>query len=228
MINEEGADQMAKQREGVYERILECAGKEFLEKGYADASLRMIAQAAETSTGSIYTRFGDKKGLFDALTAAAVKELLGWFRRSYEEYNELPAREQNANAMVSGETKFEEFVDFLYDHLTEFRLVLCCSDGSGYGDLVSQVVEMDMEFTYRFIETVGSDAVSSGRLTESLMHMLSGSFYSGVFEPVIRGMDREEAHMHVRRLRRFFLCGWADILRLDLAETGVSDRVSDG
>ena len=34
---------MAKQIEGVYERILECAKKEFLEKGYTEASLRTIA-----------------------------------------------------------------------------------------------------------------------------------------------------------------------------------------
>ena len=50
---------MAKQREGVYERIIECARKEFLEKGYMDASLRTIATQAGTTTGSIYTRFKD-------------------------------------------------------------------------------------------------------------------------------------------------------------------------
>ncbi len=53
---------MAKQIEGVYERILECAKKEFLEKGYMDASLRTIAAEAETSTNSIYVRFKDKGG----------------------------------------------------------------------------------------------------------------------------------------------------------------------
>ncbi len=47
--------------------ILSCAKKEFLEKGYKDASLRVIAQEAGTSTGSIYTRFGDKEGLFEAI-----------------------------------------------------------------------------------------------------------------------------------------------------------------
>ena len=36
VFNEEG-ESMAKQIEGVYERILECAKKEFLEKGYTDA-----------------------------------------------------------------------------------------------------------------------------------------------------------------------------------------------
>ena len=37
---------MAKQIEGVYEAVLACAKKEFLEKGYTDASLRTIAQEA--------------------------------------------------------------------------------------------------------------------------------------------------------------------------------------
>ena len=44
---------MAKQKAGVYDKVLECAKEEFLSKGFLDASLRTIAQAAETSTGSI-------------------------------------------------------------------------------------------------------------------------------------------------------------------------------
>ena len=44
---------MAKQIEGVSERILTCAKQEFLDKGYTEASLRTIAAAAGTSTNSI-------------------------------------------------------------------------------------------------------------------------------------------------------------------------------
>ena len=46
---------MAKQKVGVYDKVLECAKEEFLSRGFLDASLRSIAQAADTSTGSIYT-----------------------------------------------------------------------------------------------------------------------------------------------------------------------------
>lgn len=53
---------MTKPIEGVSERILSCAKEGFLEKGYADASLRTIAAKAETTTGSIYSRFRDKEG----------------------------------------------------------------------------------------------------------------------------------------------------------------------
>lgn len=38
---------MAKQIEGVYEKLFACATREFLEKGYKDASLREIAREAE-------------------------------------------------------------------------------------------------------------------------------------------------------------------------------------
>ena len=38
---------MAKQIEGVAERIIDAAKKEFLDKGYVDASLRTIAAAAK-------------------------------------------------------------------------------------------------------------------------------------------------------------------------------------
>lgn len=41
---------MAKQKAGVYDKVLECAKEEFLSKGFLDASLRTIAQAADTST----------------------------------------------------------------------------------------------------------------------------------------------------------------------------------
>ena len=36
---------MAKQKPGVYDRVLECAKEEFLSKGFLDASLRTIAQS---------------------------------------------------------------------------------------------------------------------------------------------------------------------------------------
>ena len=43
--------------------------------------LRTIAQEAETSTGSIYTRFGDKEGLFRALAEPVVDEFKAMFRK---------------------------------------------------------------------------------------------------------------------------------------------------
>ena len=80
---------MAKQIEGVYENVLRCARQEFLEKGFALASLRDIAKAAGTSTGSIYTRFTDKAGLFRALVEPAAGELKRRFLEIQESFHQF-------------------------------------------------------------------------------------------------------------------------------------------
>ena len=87
---------MAKQKVGVYDRVLECAKEEFLSRGFLDASLRTIAQEAETSTGSIYTRFGDKEGLFRALAEPVVDEFKAMFRKVQEDFHQFPEEEQRA------------------------------------------------------------------------------------------------------------------------------------
>ena len=88
---------MAKQKAGVYDKVLECAKEEFLSKGFLDASLRTIAQAAETSTGSIYTRFGDKEGLFRAIAEPVVDQFKAMFRRVQEDFHQLSEEEQRAD-----------------------------------------------------------------------------------------------------------------------------------
>ena len=66
---------MASRIEGYDEKIIACAKEEFLKKGYADASLRTIAQNADVSTSTIYTRYLDKEGLFRFLVEPVAKGL---------------------------------------------------------------------------------------------------------------------------------------------------------
>ena len=85
---------MAKRVEGRSDRLLECAMAEFMEMGYQEASLRVIAAKAETTTGSIYTRFGDKEGLFHALVDSTIDALILWMREGNESFADRPAGEQ--------------------------------------------------------------------------------------------------------------------------------------
>ena len=87
---------MAKQIEGVAERILSCAKAEFLDKGYTDASLRTIAAAAETSTNSIYVRFQDKEGLFSAIVEPVLNEMIERFVKIQETFHRMDRAEQAA------------------------------------------------------------------------------------------------------------------------------------
>lgn len=84
---------------GVYEKILECAKKEFLEKGFEGASLRVIAQEAGTSTNSIYVRFKDKVGVFEALVQPAADGLKEIIQSRQNAFGSMSPREQSEQVM---------------------------------------------------------------------------------------------------------------------------------
>ncbi|MFQ7399934.1 MAG: TetR/AcrR family transcriptional regulator [Neglectibacter sp.] len=115
---------MAKQKVGVYDKVLECAKEEFLSRGFLDASLRSIAQEADTSTGSIYTRFGDKEGLFRAIAEPVVDEFKAMFRKVQEDFHQLSEEEQRADMGQYTARHQEEMLDYIYDHFDVFRLLL--------------------------------------------------------------------------------------------------------
>lgn len=53
-------------------KILEIGKKEFLAKGYKDASLRGIVREAGFTQGAFYGYYPDKAALFDALVSEAA------------------------------------------------------------------------------------------------------------------------------------------------------------
>ena len=205
---------MAKRVEGRSDRLLECAMAEFMEMGYQEASLRVIAAKAETTTGSIYTRFRDKEGLFHALVDATVDELIQWMREGNESFADRPAGEQRETVFTYKPEIWEQLVDFIYAHWDVFRLLARCTDIGCYEDMLNRMIDIEVAYTRRFLEATGNDALASGRLTPMLLHMLSNAYYSGLFEIVRHDMAKADAMAYISQLRRFFTRGWADLLGL--------------
>ena len=147
---------MTKPIEGVSEKILACAKEEFLEKGYSEASLRTIAAKADTTTGSIYSRFRDKEGLFSAIVEPAAEGLTRIFLKTQEEFHAREAEVQPKvmeTYVVSG---MDEMLDYVYDHFEDFQLLLDASYGTRYQDFVEHLVEIETEYTYKYMEATAS------------------------------------------------------------------------
>ena len=186
---------MAKQKAGVYDKVLECAKEEFLSKGFLDASLRTIAQAAETSTGSIYTRFGDKEGLFRAIAEPVVDQFKAMFRRVQEDFHQLS----------------EEVLDYIYDHFDVFRLLLDGAHGTRFSCFLDELVDIEVEYTYKYMEVIGCESVKSGLVTEEFIHIIVTAYFNGMFEVVRHNMDRAAAHRYVKMLNRYHMAGFSTV-----------------
>ncbi|HBC98255.1 MAG TPA: TetR/AcrR family transcriptional regulator [Lachnoclostridium sp.] len=202
---------MAKQIEGVYEKVYECAKKEFLNKGFKDASLRNIAQEAGTSTGSIYTRFHNKEGLFHAMVYPVVEELKEWFLRMQESFHQLDADYQKENMFYYSGTEAERLVSYIYDHYDVFKLLLECSEGTEFSDFLNQLVEIEMEYTVKYMEATKDDALKNERITTEFLHIVTSAYFSGIFEMVRHDMKREDGMLYAKQLREFYYAGFAKI-----------------
>ena len=202
---------MAKQIEGVSERILNCAKAEFMDRGYTEASLRSIAAAADTSTNSIYVRFKDKEGLFSTIVEPVLSEMTERFLKIQEAFHHMERTAQAAHMAEYADGGTAELVDYMYDHLDEFRLLLDASYGTRFHNFVDELVRIEVEYTYKYMEAMGYAARLGGAMPEKLLHIVTTSRFESIFEVIRHGMSREEAAEYIELLSRYHRTGFMAI-----------------
>lgn len=206
---------MSKQKEGVYEKIIEIAKQEFLKNGFKDASLRIIAKKAETSTSSIYTRFKDKEGLFDAIVTPIAKEFAQIFINMQDTFQKFDPEVQKDTVYEYSYDCQDALIDYVYNHFEEFKLLLTCSYGTQNADFLQKLIDIETKNSIVFIETIQSDAIASGAITEEFLHIINTAYLSGFFEVVLHDMKKEEAIHYIQQLGRFYTSGYNSIYQLN-------------
>lgn len=201
--------------EDTRQNILDCGRDEFLQKGFEGASLRAIAKAAGVTTGAIYGYFPDKKALFDALVAPPARELLERFSAMQEEFAALPPEKQAREMVRTSDDGMEQMVKHIYRHYDAFKLLVCCSAGTEYAAYLNQMVEIEVQSTFRFIAAMRRIGRQARYVDEPLAHILVNSLFSGVFEIVAHDMPEEKAKGYVNDLKEFYTAGWFQILGLE-------------
>ncbi len=203
---------MANRKEGYDEKIIECAQKEFLEKGYNDASLRTIAGAAGVSTSTIYTRFNDKKGLFVYLTSP-TEELYLYMDNTFKKYFSLSVDEQNEKYEETGDAGCEAILDMIYSNYPAYKLLITRAPGDMFKEYLDRLSAIDVKCTMMFLEENNSRALREGRINEAFAQVLTASFYSAVFQCVERDMSKEEAALYLTEIKEFYRRGWVEYFK---------------
>ena len=101
-------------------KILEVGKKEFLEKGFKDASLNKIVAEAGFTKGAFYGYYPDKTALFEDLVGEAASELLTRFKAAQDDYFDLVPEGKAKDSLELSTQHLHELVAFMYDHFDEF------------------------------------------------------------------------------------------------------------
>lgn len=195
--------------------ILEAGKKEFLEKGFSSASLRNIAKEANVTTGAFYGYFKSKEQLFDRLVGECVKNCMEKFKQAQNVFAELPAEKQTEEVgKISGDCMYD-MVEYMYDNYDSFKLILCCSKGTKYENFIHEMVEIEVEATYRFMNVLRNMGRRVINIDPALVHILASGMFSAYFEMIIHDMPRSQTKDYIKALRDFYTAGWRTVMEYD-------------
>ena len=194
------------------EKIQQAALAEFLDKGFLGASLRQIVKNAGVTTGAFYGYFSSKEALFNAIVEPHAAALMGRFMEAQTTFAELPEKEQPEHMGLESGRCVDWMVDYICAHREPVKLLLCCAEGTSYEHFVHNMVEVEVEYTQRYMEVLRRLGRDIPVLDKSLCHIIASGMFNGIFEIVVHDMPRDQAMREVDQLRAFYTAGWSKLM----------------
>lgn len=203
---------MEKNNGATREMIQEAALTEFADKGFLGASLRQIVKNAGVTTGAFYGYFSSKEALCASIVEPHAAALMGKFMEAQISFAELPREEQPEHMGVESGNCVAWMVDYICRHREPVKLLLCKAEGTPYERFVHNVVEVEVEYTLRYMDVLRSMGRNIAPLNQSLCHIIASGMFTGIFEIVIHDMPYEQAMRDVEQLRAFYTAGWQSLM----------------
>lgn len=197
------------------QQILAAAKKEFMEKGFRNASMRSIAASVGVTTGAIYRYYTNKDALFDALVAEPAEE----FFIKYQEYSENFSKQELDKQLTTlprlsdkPNGEIEILMKYIYKHYDAFKLIACCSAGSGYENYIERLTDIETKSGTVIVHLLQKENRMAVDMDDTLIHIISNTIFTGIFEIISHDSNAKDAEKHINALYDFYTAGWYEIL----------------
>lgn len=198
-------------------KLLASAKKEFLAKGYMQASLRCICQNAGVTTGALYFFFQDKEDLFGALVEEPLNKLYEVLNQHFSEEIQQVEMRLCINEMNYDEMDYsldvmaaQQIVHYMYQYYDEFQLILTKSQGSRFEKCIEKFVEI-LEKHYGYLAEKMIRQKKSPSLDPYMMHWLSHMMVDSFVHVLTYEKSEEKAMKHIEIITKFIVTGWFEL-----------------
>ena len=96
--------------------------------------------------------------------------------------------------------------EYIYDHFDEFRLILMCSEGTRYNNMVDEMMKIEEESTEEFMNLMRENGRESPYIDPLLAHMVTSGYFTSFFEIVRHSVPRDEAFTYKKMPISAFSC----------------------
>lgn len=197
------------------EKLKESAKAEFLEKGYAKASLRKICSDAGVTTGALYFFFKDKEDLFGSIVSKPFKELTDILRQNFSEDAEMFASgKEYVREDGDHDDLVEKLIHLLYSNREEFLLLLKRSQGTKYENCIDSVAD-SLEQGYRAMADNYAAQDPGKKVDSYMLHWLAHLHIDSFIHLLTHETDEREALRHMSAIMDHNVSAWMNLILVD-------------
>lgn len=203
------------------EKILEIAKAEFLDKGFANASLRGIVKDAGVTTGSFYWYYKSKYELFDAIVESHYNNIMNMYKKGYSTFFDIESNNKSGDRISSHLDSVISILEYMYEYKVEFKILIDGSSGTRYENIIHDITVCGMEEMHKFHSYLEHIGISVKKLSSDTEHILISGMFASLFELITHDVPIDNARVCVKELYDFYMVGWMHIMdvKLDLSKT---------
>ena len=191
------------------QKLIECAKKEFMEKGFSKASLRKISADAGLTTGAIYFFFKDKNGLFGAIVDEPLNKVM---QIVMEHYNSEQEEDFSIYEQADGDhDEFaEQLIAAMYENRDALLLLLEKSAGSRYEGTVDRIIELT-DKTYSKLARNYAASCPGKKVDEYMQHWFSHIQINAFVHLITHEPDEKKALKHIKPIIKYMVKEWMEL-----------------
>lgn len=207
---------MPRDKTASHEKIVAAAMGEFQEKGFAQASMKAVADAVGMTSAALYRHFASKQDMFAALVQPSVDALNAWKEKHIASSYDM-LEQDDCETMWDFEADMNDarmVLDVMYQQPEAFRLLLFCSAGTPYERFAHDMTE---QATYRmmcFLQDCKARGYAPREVQRDEMHMLVSAYCAALIQPIAHGYGKADAERYLKTIVDFFTPGWRMITGL--------------
>lgn len=198
--------------EQTHENILISARAQFMEKGFADASIRKICTDAGVTNGAFYSHFSSKEDLFCSIVKPSIEGLSDIYDDETESFLEINGPEDVIKAFRDAYKSLDKLIGYVCDHREDFVLILEAGRGTAFENFQDGLIESEVESMKSFFEVSKKFIKNKENISDNIIKMGSSFLISTVFEGLKKGMSAGEIIHETKLVSDYCAAGYKCVL----------------
>jgi len=195
-----------------HENILKSAKKQFLEKGFRDASIRTICKEAGVTNGAFYAHYKSKEDLFNSIVDPFLKEFKGMYSGEDEAFFTINNSEDIINIFRESYKVTDMMIHYICEHREIFLLLLDSSAGTRYENFQNKIIDEETNSMKDFLNNCKPYVKNPENISTRIIQLGSSFLISTIFHSFKKGKSAEEILQESRVVSEFCIGGYKQLL----------------